>query len=60
MRSRYQPSEPILPIVITPNEPIVYKRSSRLEPKPVEDQRQRRSFTPIPKPESDDKFDKEV
>nr|CAD2185758.1 unnamed protein product [Meloidogyne enterolobii] len=32
-RPRYQPSEPILPIVLTPNEPITYKRSTRLEPK---------------------------
>lgn len=63
-RPRYQPSEPILPIVLTPNEPITYKRSTRLEPKEEDEkkkaERQQRARTPIPVHEPDDEFDKQV
>nr|CAD2140536.1 unnamed protein product [Meloidogyne enterolobii] len=63
-RPRYQPSEPILPIVLTPNEPITYKRSTRLEPKEEDEkkkaERQQRARTPIPVHEPDDEFDKQM
>lgn len=40
-------------------EPIVYKRSSRLEPGPLDEQRQRKTYAVV-KPVINDEFDKQV
>jgi hypothetical protein len=53
MRDQFRPPSP------PKQEPITYKRSSRLDPKPVNEERQRKSYTVV-KPVINDEFDKQV
>ncbi|KAI6183068.1 hypothetical protein M3Y97_00448600 [Aphelenchoides bicaudatus] len=53
MRNQFRPPSPIK------QEPITYKRSTRLEPKPLDEQRERKNYTVV-KPVINDEFDKQM